>query len=99
MLALAVLLYGVRVRLLPFYKRWYIFSTIGLCGVKIPQAKALLYRVMQQGRRLEPSPDLESIKQHFQIEFKRLPVKFRVLSDPVCYPVKVSRKLRKIQPD
>ena len=80
-------------------KGCYMYDTIGLHGEEIPKAQALLYQVMQQGRRLEPSPDLESTKKHFQIEFKRLPVKYRVLSDPACYPVKVSRKLREIQPD
>ena len=80
-------------------KGCYTYDTIGLRGERFPDAQALLDQVMQQGRRLEPGPDLKRIKNHFEIELKRLPTKYRALSDPACYPVKVSPKLQKIQPD
>jgi nicotinate phosphoribosyltransferase len=48
---------------------------------------------MKDGRRLEPSPSLDAIREHVTRELARLPEPLRRLEDGTAYPVEVSAEL------
>jgi hypothetical protein len=66
---------------------------------KIPQSKPLLGQVVKQGRVVTPTIDLHGCRRHFQAEFAKLPAAYKALDEPARYPVEVSPKLQKIQPE
>jgi nicotinate phosphoribosyltransferase len=53
----------------------------------------LLQLVMQNGRRLRPSPPLAEIRQHAKRELERLPEPLRRLQSGTTYPVEVADEL------
>jgi nicotinate phosphoribosyltransferase len=77
----------------------YKCDIIGLRDEKIPQSKSLLSQVVKQGRVVTPTIDLPSCRRYFKAEFARLPAAYKALHEPSRYPVEVSPKLQKIQPE
>jgi nicotinate phosphoribosyltransferase len=77
----------------------YKCDIIGLRDEKVPQAQPLLGQVVKQGRVVTPTVDLHSCRRHFQAEFAKLPAAYKALHEPSRYPVEVSPKLQKIQPE
>jgi nicotinate phosphoribosyltransferase len=56
--------------------------------------ESLLQRVMQDGRRLHPSPALATVRSYAAEQLARLPEPLRRLEDAPPYPVEVSSRLR-----
>jgi len=57
-------------------------------------ARPLLTRVMTAGRRVEPAPPLDALRDSCRQLVDELPVDCRALRDPAVYPVHVGPKLR-----
>jgi nicotinate phosphoribosyltransferase len=70
-------------------------DTLALEGHDKP-GEALLQRVMQNGRRVRPSPPLAEIRQHALRELERLPESLRQLEAGTTYPVEVADELREL---
>lgn len=58
--------------------------------------KPLLVAMMKEGRRIEPSPSLESVRAHTAEELSRLPNNLRRLEQVQAYDVIVSEALRQL---
>jgi len=56
----------------------------------------LIHCVMQGGRRVEPAPSLDAIRQHAKRELERLPEALRRLEAGAIYPVEVADDLVKL---
>jgi nicotinate phosphoribosyltransferase len=65
---------------------------------RYPEAQLLLSRVMREGKRLTPSPNLEQIRDRTRYELSRLPEPCRRLN-PEPYPVHFSRELEALLED
>ena len=61
------------------------------------EGEPLLVPVLRKGRRVEPLPALEAIRDHVAAELDRLPPRFRRLGDPATYPVKPSKALKRLR--
>lgn len=59
--------------------------------------EALLAPFMQKGERVNPSENLETLRQRFEDEFASLPERYKSLKEPPEYPVGLSRSLRECQ--
>jgi nicotinate phosphoribosyltransferase len=57
-------------------------------------AVALLGEVMRGGQRIDPSPALGDLRQHFVSGFSKLPERHKALEAPPVYPVEISLPLR-----
>jgi nicotinate phosphoribosyltransferase len=57
-------------------------------------AVALLGEVMRGGQRIDPSPALGDLRQHFVSGFSKLPERHKALEAPPVYPVEISLLLR-----
>jgi nicotinate phosphoribosyltransferase len=68
-------------------------DTLALEGDDKP-GEALVQLVMQNGRRVRPSPPLGEIRQHVKLDLERLPESLRVLEADTTYPVEVADELR-----
>jgi nicotinate phosphoribosyltransferase len=66
---------------------------------RYPDAEPLLSCVMEQGKRLAPSPSLQSIQESARKELAKLPWSCRSLSSPQAYPVRFSGELEKLLED
>lgn len=66
---------------------------------RYPEAQLLLSRVMREGKRLTPSPNLEQIRARARHELSRLPEPCRRLQKPEPYPVHFSRELEALFED
>jgi nicotinate phosphoribosyltransferase len=66
---------------------------------RYPQAQLLLSRVMREGKRLTPSPNLEQIRDRARHELSCLPEPCRRLQNPEPYPVRFSRELEVLLED
>ena len=56
----------------------------------------LLELVMQDGKRVRPSPSLDDIRRHAKREFERLPEPLRSLKPGTAYPVEVAAELQEL---
>jgi nicotinate phosphoribosyltransferase len=56
----------------------------------------LLELVMQDGRRVRPSPSLDDIRRHATRELERLPTALRALAPGMAYPVEVAAELQEL---
>jgi nicotinate phosphoribosyltransferase len=61
-----------------------------------PGAQALIEPVMQNGKRLRPSPSLDDIKRRAARELERLPQPLRNLAPGMTYPVEVAEELQRL---
>jgi len=59
-------------------------------------AEALIEPVMQNGKRLRPSPSLDDIKRRAKRELERLPQPLRNLEPGMTYPVEVAEELQQL---
>ena len=70
------------------------------CDAPIPRGRTdgqpLVERVMQNGRRIRPSPSLDDIRAHAKRELERLPEALRRLEPSAVYPVEVAGELREL---
>lgn len=66
---------------------------------RYPEAQLLLCRVMREGNRLTPPPNLEQIRARALHELSRLPEPYRRLQNPEPYPVHFSRELEALFED
>jgi nicotinate phosphoribosyltransferase len=61
------------------------------------RGQPLLETVMQAGRITRPLPSLEDIRQSFRSDFEKLPERYKRLSQPAAYPVRLSSALKALQ--
>ncbi len=61
------------------------------------RGRPLLETVMQAGRIIRPLPDLEAIRRSFRSNFEKLPERYKRLSQPDTYPVRLSPALQALQ--
>jgi nicotinate phosphoribosyltransferase len=61
-----------------------------------PDGEPLLELVMRDGRRVQPSPSLDTIRRYTQAQFERLPEGLRRLTPDAAYPVDVGRPLKEL---
>jgi len=62
----------------------------------LQDGEALLQPVMRGGRRIEPSPSLESLRERAAAELERLPAPLRRFRRPGPYRVTISERLREL---
>jgi nicotinate phosphoribosyltransferase len=67
---------------------------VARCTEEFKGAAPLLARVMRDGKRIEPAPTLDRVREHARKEVGRLPDSCRRLHNPVAYPVRFSHKLQ-----
>ncbi len=61
-----------------------------------PGAEPLLECVLRQGKRTQPSPPLERVKERAQDSLAHLPESYRRLREPAAYPVQISQPLAQL---
>jgi len=71
-------------------------DTIALREEGLPGAP-LLETVMQDGRRTEDPPDLDTLRARCAEALKKLPDPVKAITDPETYPVDISEKLETLQ--
>jgi len=74
----------------------FISDTIALREEERPGAP-LLKTVMQEGRRTEDPPDLETLRERCAKELKKLPEPVKAVADPETYTVDISEHLEALQ--
>lgn len=62
-------------------------------------SERLLHRVMRNGKRLEPNPEIDSIQKRAREQLERIPQGCRRLRNADCYPVSFSERLQKLLGD
>ncbi len=62
-----------------------------------PGGEPLLREAMRGGKRLEPPPSLQSLRQRFAEEFARLPERHKRLRAPAPYEIGISAELQALQ--
>jgi nicotinate phosphoribosyltransferase len=72
---------------------------IACADEQFPRDEPLLHCVMQQGRRLNPSPELGLIQQHARQQIQKLPETCRRLRQPEPYVITVSQRLENLLRD
>jgi nicotinate phosphoribosyltransferase len=72
-------------------------DVIGTRDEKNDQGLPLLEKVMQSGRITRPLPSLAEIRQGFRSNFEILPERYKKLSQPAVYPVRLSPALEALQ--
>jgi nicotinate phosphoribosyltransferase len=75
----------------------FVEDIIGVRDEHILDGEPLLEKVMEKGHVLRPHPLLEEIRKRFELNFSRLDEKYKSISDAADYPVKLSRRLEKLQ--
>jgi len=75
----------------------YIEDIIGIRGESGDRAQPLLEAAMQAGRIIGQPPALADIRQKFRSEFENLPDRYKHLSHPEQYPVRLSPALAALQ--
>ena len=76
---------------------YFVEDIIGVRDEHILDGEPLLEKVMANGNALRPHPLLEEIRKRFELNFSRLDEKYKSISDAADYPVKLSRRLEKLQ--
>ena len=72
-------------------------DVIGIKDEVIDGAPSLLETVMQAGHIIGPLPVLVDIRQKFRSDFENLPDRYKHLSHPDEYPVRLSPALSALQ--
>lgn len=75
----------------------YLEDIIGLRDEIIDNSKPLLEKVMENGNLTRPHPSLEEVRNRFRENFKSLDDKYKSLQNKTIYPVKLSRRLKRLQ--
>lgn len=76
----------------------FVEDVIALREESLPnEGEPLLTKVMERGRILPGSPTLDEARQRFQMEFDRLPERYKVLTNGPTYPVRLSPGLHHLQ--
>ncbi len=75
----------------------YLEDIIGVRGESFEPAQQLLETVMQSGQICRRLPSLEEIRRDFRSRFKNLPDRYKQLSQPDTYPVRLSPALSALQ--
>jgi nicotinate phosphoribosyltransferase len=78
-------------------KGYFVEDIIGVRDEHILEGEPLLEKVMENGKVLCAHPLLEEIRKRFELNFSRLDEKYKVINDATVYPVKLSRRLKKLQ--
>jgi nicotinate phosphoribosyltransferase len=74
-------------------------DVIAHCTEITDGGKALLQRVMQQGKRIAPRPELSEVREYARQELAKIPGAVRRLHNPVKYPVHISQELHGLLED
>lgn len=72
-------------------------DVIGLRQEAVAGGQPLLRPVMRDGRLVAPLPGLKESREFFLQEFARLPIRYKELTQPPQYPVRLSPGLAKVQ--
>lgn len=67
---------------------------VARCTEDCERAAPLLACVMRNGKRIEPAPTIDRVRQHARKEVGKLPASCRRLQNPVAYPVRLSHELQ-----
>ncbi len=70
---------------------------LGIRHESIDGAEPLLIPVMENGRRIQPSPSLLEIREKIQTGFSRLDARYKDLRQTDTYPIHLSQRLSEIQ--
>jgi nicotinate phosphoribosyltransferase len=70
---------------------------LGIRSETIEDTEPLLIQVMENGRRIQPSPALVEIRKKIQTSFSLLDDRYKSLHHPDTYPIRISRRLSEIQ--
>ncbi len=62
-----------------------------------PGAEPLLETFMEGGRLVRPLPAIEELRDRFRREFAALDDRYKAVRNPAKYPVRLSRRLRRLQ--
>jgi nicotinate phosphoribosyltransferase len=76
---------------------YFVEDIIGVRDERISESEPLLEKVMENGMVLRPHPTLEEIRKRFELNFSRLDEKYKSIRDAADYPVKLSRRLERLQ--
>lgn len=60
-------------------------------------SEPLLSRVMGGGKTLIRLPDVQEIRKRLREEFSLLPLNYKSINEPECYPVEISSRLRSLR--
>ena len=71
-------------------------DTLGLDEEPVSEGDPLLLTVMERGRRVGPTPDLEESREVFRDEFSALPDRFKALQAPPPFDVRLSPGLAEL---
>ena len=74
----------------------YSHDIIARAEEKHADAEPLLTRVLHNGKRIQPSPPLQTVKEWAQESLAHLPELYRRLREPAVYPVKISQSLAQL---
>jgi nicotinate phosphoribosyltransferase len=75
----------------------YLEDVIGTRNETDDRGRPLLETVMQAGRITRPLPNLDEIRLSFKTNFEKLPGRYKNLSQPDAYPVRLSPDLAALQ--
>jgi nicotinate phosphoribosyltransferase len=70
----------------------YAFDIIGLADEELG-GKKMLVQIFKNGKLIYNPPQLEEIREKAKANLKKLPEKYKRITNPSSYPVKISRKL------
>ncbi len=70
---------------------------LGMRNETVEDTEPLLIKVMENGRRIQPSPTLAEIRKKIQTSFSMLDDRYKSLHHPDTYPIRISRRLSEIQ--
>ncbi len=74
----------------------YTGDLIARCNEQHPSEQPLLVEVMKEGMRIDPSPELNKIRERAKKELSRLPAGVRRLHHPSSYPIRFSHELQQL---
>ncbi len=75
----------------------YVEDVIGTADETIEGARPLLEPVMEKGQLLRAHPPLETLREKFRESFRDLDEKYKALTAPPHYPVRLSARLRSLE--
>jgi nicotinate phosphoribosyltransferase len=72
-------------------------DVIGLRDDVVSGGRPLLEMVMKNGKTVVPHPDLQAIRDRFNLNFRELDDKYKALEASSRFPVELSRRLQDVQ--
>ena len=75
----------------------FLTDILGVRSEAIEDTAPILIKVMENGRRIQPSPTLPEIRKKIQAGFSCLDDRYKYLDHPDNYPIRISRRLSEIQ--